>query len=269
MTKRLTRLVEKNRFVIVCIVLLIGLFAYCHWVETQWIDVTRHTVKGDFGLKKPLKLAHISDLHIRSIGSREVKILSVLASEKPDAILVTGDSVAENSNYKAVGQFLSQLRAPQGVWLVKGNWEHWRPTEQEERFYNSTGARFLMNSAENLEGRIWLVGVDDEYTGSPDLLKALKDVPGGAFKIALFHSPEFFEKSSERFDLVLTGHTHGGQVRLPFLPPLWLPEGSGPFVEGWYEKGTAKMYVSRGLGNSIFDLRLFCRPEIAIIQIGQ
>lgn len=264
------RLMKKNRFVIVCIALLCGLFGYCHWIETQWIEVTRHSIEGDFGLKKPLKLAHVSDLHIRSMGSREAKILTILEHEKPDAILVTGDSVAENSNYKAVGEFLRQLRAPLGVWLVKGNWEHWRPTEQEPSFYKSTGVHFLMNSAENLEGRIWLIGLDDELAGRPDGVKALRGVPDDAFKIALFHSPEFFETSSSGdFDLALTGHTHGGQIRLPFLPPLWLPEGSGPFVEGWYAKGKAKMYVSRGLGNSIFDLRLFCRPEIAIMQIGR
>jgi len=267
--KNLIHLVHKNCVSLLTIALAVTIFVYCHWIETQWIEVTRHSIAGDFGLKKTLKLAHVSDLHIRSMGYREVKILSVLADEKPDAILITGDLIAENSNYKAVREFLRQLNAPLGSWFVKGNWEHWRPIEQEENFYRSTNARFLMNSAENLDGRIWLVGIDDEYAGSPDLARALRHVPDDAFKIGLFHSPAYFGRSSGSFDLVLTGHTHGGQLRLPFLPPLWLPEGSGGYVEGWYEKGKAKMYVSRGLGNSIFDIRLFCRPELAIIQIGQ
>lgn len=267
MTNSLLALLRRYRIAFTLLTLTFGIFVYAHWIETQWIEISRHSIAGKFDLKKPLKFAHVSDLHIRSMGSREAKIIAVLKNENPDAILVTGDSVAENSNYEALREFFGQLSAPLGIWLVKGNWEHWRPTKQEELFYQSVGVRFLMNSAENLEGNVWIAGIDDDLAGNPDLAKSLTNVPMDAFKIALFHSPIFFEKAFGSFDLVLAGHTHGGQIRLPFLPPLWLPEGSGPFVAGWYRQGSARMYVSRGLGNSIFDLRLFCRPELAIIEI--
>lgn len=266
---KLIQLMRKNRFSLISIALLFGIFAYAHWIEPQWIEVTHHSVTGDVGLNRPIKIAHLSDLHIRSMGHRESKILSIIERERPDAILITGDSIAENSNYEAVSEFLIGLHAPLGVWMVKGNWEHWRPTYQEERFYKSARVRFLLNSSESLAGRVWLIGVDDEYAGTPEMTRAIQGVPRDAFKIGLFHSPAFFEQASESFNLVLAGHTHGGQVRLPFMPPLWLPHGSGSFVEGWYKKGTALMYVSRGLGNSIFDIRLFCRPELAMIHIGR
>ena len=85
----------------------------------------------------------------------------------------------------------------------------------------------------------------------------------------MFHSPEYFDESKGVFDLAFSGHTHGGQIRVPFLPPLWMPRGSGNFIAGWYDlKNTkSKMYVSRGIGNSIVEIRFLCRPELPIIEI--
>ncbi len=153
--------------------------------------------------------------------------MAILEREKPDAILISGDSVDANANYRAVGDFLRKMQAPLGIWLVKGNWEHWRPIEKEKELYFEAGVRFLDNSAEKLAENVWVVGVDDESAGSPDLKEAFKGVPKDAFTIGLFHSPAFFDHSSRYFSLALAGHTHGGQVRLPFLPPFWQPEGSG------------------------------------------
>jgi len=242
------------------------IFGYSYWIEPVWIEVSRHAVKAD--IKDSLTIAHLSDLHIRSLGSRESKILEILEQEKPNAVVITGDSVAENGNYQAVGTFLKKIRVPLGVWLVNGNWEHWRPSDEDTSIYQSAGVHFLNNSAEQLVNDVWLVGVDDELAGQPDL-KSVYEIPKNAFRIGLFHSPSFFDESSEHFDLVLAGHTHGGQIRLPFLPPLWLPEGSGRFVSGLYRKGNSQMYVSRGLGNSIIDVRLLCRPELSIIKISR
>jgi len=241
------------------------LFIYAHWIEPNWIDVSHHRVKIKHS--KSLRLAHLSDLHIRSLGFREARILSILEKEKPDAILITGDSVAENANYLAVSIFLKQMHAPLGVWLVKGNWEHWRSNDNDEYLLESVGVELLNNSAKKLQDNIWLVGLDDETAGQPNLTQALRDVPAGALTLGMFHSPAFFDQVDQRFDLILAGHTHGGQVRLPFFPPFWLPEGSGRFVEGWYGNQVLRMFVSRGLGNSILDIRLFCRPELAIIDL--
>ncbi len=260
-------MIKKNFYRFLWPFLFIVPLVYAHWIEPVWVEVTRHSIKVD--LKKSLRIAHVSDLHIRSMGYRENKILFMLEQERPDAILVSGDSVSENANYQAVGDFLGKMRAPLGVWLVKGNWEHWRPSEEEIETYRAAGVRFLSNAAEKLTENVWVIGVDDAFSGGPDLEKALKGVPKDAFTIGLFHSPAFFEQSYRYFKLALTGHTHGGQVRLPFLPPFWLPEGSGRFVAGWYSKDNGKMYVSRGLGNSILDIRFLCRPELPIIEIAR
>lgn len=243
------------------IFLFVALFIYARWVEPNWIEVSRHSVEAK--IAKPMRIAHISDLHIRSLSYRETKILAILELEKPDVILVTGDSIAENANHQAVDTFLRKLQAPLGVWAVNGNWEHWRPKGHA----GSPSATLLNNSAIELTKGVWVVGIDDESSGTPDIQKALINVPENSFKIGLFHSPSLFDQAHSSFSLVLAGHTHGGQIRLPFVPPLWLPEGSGRFISGWYSRDKAKMYVSRGLGNSILDIRFFCRPELSIIEI--
>mgnify|MGYP003393456471 CR=1 FL=1 len=163
---------------------------------------------------------------------------------------------------------MKELRAPLGVFLVRGNWEHWRPHPDELKIYAEAGIHFLDNSNHQVRDEFWIIGLDDNLAGAPNLGKATPGLPKNAFKIGLFHSPDFFSTHSDSFDLVLAGHTHGGQIRIPFLPPLWLPEGSGPYVEGWYAAGSkAKMYVSRGIGNSVLEIRFFCRPELPIIEI--
>lgn len=241
------------------------LFIYARWIEPIWIEVTRHPIKANVDSR--IKIAQLSDLHIRELGHRENKILSLLEAEAADAVVITGDAIAENGNYLALKQFLARIRAPRGIWMVNGNWEHWRPSEGFE-IRDLPGVRFLNNSGQKLTTNLWIVGADDELAGQPDLSVALSQAPSHAFKIGLFHSPAFFEQITTEFDLSLAGHTHGGQVRLPFLPPLWLPEGSGPYIAGWYKKDAVKMYVSRGLGNSILDVRFFSRPELAIFEIG-
>jgi uncharacterized protein len=210
---------------------------------------------------------HLSDLHTYAFGAREEKVLAVVQREKPDVIMISGDTVANEGDWMSVGILLSRLRAPLGVFLVRGNWEHWRPDPRELAVYESSGVIFLNNDSRSLSKKTWVVGMDDSLAGSPNRKGAFAQVPSDAYRIVLFHSPAYFDSLDERVDLALAGHTHGGQLRIPFLPPFWLPEGSGSYVEGWYTRGSNRMYVSRGIGNSILELRLACRPEISVFQL--
>jgi predicted MPP superfamily phosphohydrolase len=250
-------------------VTIVGLGTYACLVEPYWIEVTRHHIRAPIG--DDIRIAQLTDIHTKGIGRRERNMLRILEEEKPDVIVITGDSIHESGNYAAVKTLFRMLRAPHGVWAVKGNWENALPydgRESEETFYDSTGVRVLDNSSGNIAKGLWLVGIDEFSKGKPDFEKALKGVPPTAFRMALFHSPEYFDQVAGRVDVALTGHTHGGQIRIPFFPPAYCPAGCGEFISGWYEKNGTRMYVSRGIGTSIIDVRFNSRPELTILTIG-
>lgn len=248
------------------VALAIAVPVYALWIEPYWIEVTHHTVAAHIG--SPIKIAHLTDIHTSGLGRRERKMLEVIEAERPDLIVFTGDSISITSDYPGFRDVLMRLHAPLGVWVVRGNHEDWWPVNGESAFYESVGARVLVNSNAQLRDGVWLIGIDDLYAGSPDLEKAFAGVPESAYKLALFHSPVYFDKMAGRSDLVLAGHSHGGQVRLPVLGPLWTPPFVGEYFSGWFEKEGTKMYVSRGVGTSVFDVRFWCRPEVAIITLG-
>jgi uncharacterized protein len=264
---------RKRRLALLLLVPL-SLAAYARWIEPVWIEVTRHEVQAR-ALASPLRIAHLSDLHTHRIGKREETLLSLLEEAKPDVILITGDSMPTGGDHGAIRELLARLRAPLGKWLVRGNWEHLHAPERQREFYRAAGVRVLDNAAARIRDDVWLAGFDDLMAGAPDEAKAFAGVTPEGYRIGIFHSPEFFDRVSGQLDLALAGHTHAGQVRLPFLPPLWLPGGSGRFVEGWYEgrpegrpEGRrGKLYVSRGIGNSRLEVRFNCRPELPIIDL--
>lgn len=253
------------------------LAAYAGAVEPFWIEVTRHHVTAP--VDPLLKIAHLSDLHTPGLGRRERHLLELLERERPDAIVITGDSLVDgvvlgfprtgpdDAVHARAGELLGRLRAPLGVWAVRGNWESIRTLRDERAFYRKLGLRLLVNEAQELRSGVWLAGLDD-LEGNPDADAAFRSIPQGSFAIALFHSPVLFDQVAGRCPLALAGHTHGGQLRLPFLRPVWLPWGCGRYIEGWYEAKGSRLYVSRGIGTSLLPLRFLARPELAILTLG-
>ena len=239
-------------------------------IEPYRIETTRYTVQGAVGA--PLKIAQLSDLHTRGIGPRERRVFAILAAEKPDVIVITGDSLAGyGGTYQDCKEVYEQLHAPLGVWFVRGNWEndHFiHPAHHEREFYESAGVHLLVNANAELRPDAWLIGLNDPSSGPVRLDSAMAGVPQGAYKIAIFHAPGYFDRIAGKVDLVLAGHTHGGQVHIPFVHPFWLPKDSKGFVAGWFEKSDTKMYVSRGIGWSTLPIRFLCRPEVDIVTIS-
>lgn len=236
------------------------------YVEPFRIEVTHYDIPAP--VSAPLKIAQLSDLHTHGMGRNERRLLQILEAEKPDAIVITGDCLGNLAgNYEWCKEIYENLHAPLGVWVVRGNWENDRPVHRERLFYHEAGVGLLVNASAELRPDVWLIGLDDPYSGyaKPDI--ALAGVPKDAYKIAIFHSPGYFRRLAGRMNLCLTGHTHGGQVRIPFMRPFWLPKGAGPYLEGWYEQNGSKMYVNRGMGMSNLQIRFMCRPEISIFTL--
>jgi uncharacterized protein len=258
-----------RRFRMISTVLLVAFAALAIdaiYIEPYRIEITHYEITGS--VKAPLKIAHLSDLHTHGINRREREILEILDREKPDMIVITGDTPGqEPGNYADCKEVYERLHAPLGVWFVRGNWENDHLPHNEKAYYRDAGIRFLLNSNEAARPDVYMVGLDDPYTGTPKPDVALLGIPAGAYTIALFHSPGFFDHMAGRVDLCLTGHTHGGQVIIPFVKPFWLPKGCGRYLAGWYDVNGTKMYVSRGIGTSVLPIRFLCRPEVDFITI--
>ncbi len=236
-------------------------------LEPFALVVTHHDVfpaSGFHGAR--LKIAHLSDMHTSGEGRLERALFEALEREKPDLIVISGDTVDAAEEYEPAAKVLAKIHAPLGVFMVQGNWENWRPAKDPRGFVAASKAHLLMNESAKVRDGVYLAGFDD-ISGAPNIRAALSDIPASAYVIGLFHSPAFFGQLPSRVSLAFAGHTHGGQVRLPLLGAMWFPAGSGHYDSGWYTEKQSRMYVSRGLGTSRLPVRFRCSPELAIITL--
>jgi predicted MPP superfamily phosphohydrolase len=238
---------------------------YAFFVEPYSVELTRHGLAAD--VSQPLKIAHLSDLHSRGFGTRERQVVTLLEQATPDLIVVTGDLVDAGS-LEPTRELFQRLRAPLGVWVVRGNAERTRSDGSDGAFFKSVNARLLDNQGVAVREDVWLLGLDDPMTGHADLDLALKGAPAASFKVALFHSPDHFGEVAGLFNLGLSGHTHGGQVRLPVVSSFWLVQPNSPYIAGWYTRNRTQLYVSRGIGTTVVPARFLSRPEVALIEIS-
>ena len=199
---------------------------------------------------------------------------------RPDLIVLTGDFVSVplvGDEKKAAfaaepcARFLRQMTAPHGLWAVMGNHDDGTDSQHVTRALQAENIQVLANESEAIErdgARIWLAGVNDVLSKTADLSKTLRRVPAGEAVILLAHEPDFADEVS-RFpvDLQLSGHSHGGQVRAPLLPPLYLPTLAKKYVWGKYQVGPLALYTNAGLGTVGVPMRLNCPPEITLLTL--
>ncbi len=235
------------------------------YLHTNTLVVTYHKIELNTGSRK-LRVAHISDLHTKGMGSLEDQLVKALGKEKPDIIVITGDLATPSGTIEGYESVLKKLKASKGVYFVQGNWKFWEPISELEKIFERTHIKNVTNLVHQIGPDLWIAGFDDSEEGNPEI-KLLDLIPKSAFKIGIFHSPVFFEKVAGFINLGFAGHSHGGQIRFPFIGQLWVPEGTGEFVEGWFEKNRSKLFVSRGIGTSILPIRFNCSPELAIVDI--
>lgn len=240
--------------------------AYPFLIEPSWLEVTHH--RANLQIATPVRIALLSDLHLPGARGLRESVPAALREEKVDLILVAGDLVDPHGDRAAVTAFLASLpRAPLGTYVVPGNWEYWALGGTATTSLDLGGARWLVNQPILLRPDLTLIGLDDELAGHPRVKQALAGTSTIGARLAVLHSPSGAAAIDGQVDLVLAGHTHGGQVRLPGLGALFLPPGSDGYEAGWYQRGRTPLYVSRGLGMSVLPVRLYCRPELAIFDL--
>lgn len=223
---------------------------------------------------RELRLVQLSDLHINRFNGYFRKVAETAMQLRPDIILLTGDYLEEQRNLSEVRSFLKLLKAPEGIFAVQGNWEYWSRLEGENlrQKFSASGVQLLINQQQLLDIRDVPLSIHglDYPSGSENLTQLERQADPGRVNLLLSHVPEFSHHLlGSNFDLILSGHTHGGQVRLPFVPPFYLPRYSGNYVAGLYRVGPHQtpLYVTRGIGTSVLPVRLWCRPEITLLRL--
>jgi predicted MPP superfamily phosphohydrolase len=251
------------------------------YYDTNTIEVKHYQIK-ESALGEALaglKVAFLTDLHIRKIDVRENKILQILHEEKPDLILLSGDYISFEGPYEPVMSFFHQFKAPYGVYGVLGNTEYSNENGSCILCHNGNSRSlkenpnpiFLRNSAPVFEAnrkKINIIGVDDPVNKKSDFKTTLKKANLSRPSILLAHSPEIFEEASGYgIDLILCGHNHGGQILITeYLRYLFPLDPALEFLEGFFQKGKTLMYVSRGIGTSYLPFRLGVKPEITFFE---
>lgn len=244
---------------------------HCAVVEPRWLEVTWHEISVP-GLPPSLDgytIAHLTDLHTHHFGLLEAQVIEALVGCQPDLVVMTGDMVESFEDLDAFTRFLTEL-APLRVPMIAtlGNWEHSVAglIERLQEIYNAFDVRLMINENLRLSSGLEVAATDDSSTGFADLGAALAGISTQPGRIFLTHAPGIFyaqQVYDMPFDLVLAGHTHGGQVRLGS----WRPVTSGRYVAGYYDTMLGRAYVSRGIGTTNLPVRLMCRPELPIFRL--
>ena len=224
------------------------------------------------------RIAQVSDLHNDPFGREYCNLAAAVKAAQPHIIAITGDMLdARRTNIPRALEAARQLLTIAPCYYVKGNHEARNPRYAEfEAGLRNLGVTVLRCENLPLEhhgARITLMGIDCPYGDEdyPAYLHTLAKEAEG-FTLLLAHHPEQFERYCESgIDLALCGHTHGGQLRLPFIGGVIAPhQGFFPkYDAGLYEQGNTKMIISRGLGNSLFPLRINNRPELVVVELGR
>ena len=253
----------------------VGLVAFDEVMEeTNVIRVVTQRLPTP-GLNAPMRVAQLSDLH-RSWCVSEGFIARIVARTNdlnPDLILLTGDFVTRSSSY--IGSCirpLTALRAKYGMYGILGNHDYacdkGRGIGIIKEALKSIGVQLLTNRSMRLAHGLRLVGVDDSQKGQPDPDAAFKRVRRGEAVLAMTHNPSLFPALC-RYDCVtLAGHTHGGQINVPFVTRSVMPVRSR-YLRGWFNEkhGPGRMYVTCGLGVVGLPFRFRCDPEISIFDL--
>jgi len=271
------------------IVGFIFIVLFCIWqnnsiVVTQ-INYANKKVPTSF---EGFRILHISDLHNKKFGNNHKRIIKEIAKIKPDIIVITGDTIdCHFPKFEVAYSFIKEISKLASVYLVSGNHEHDSNryeelmNEYEARGVNIVDDKFIEIIRDNR--KIKLLGISDmkalefgiiDVKTKKNFENKVKNISKNCdrneLSILLAHRPDFINLYEKyRFDLVLSGHAHGGQFRCGFIKGVIAP-GQGLFpkyTSGLYTKGKTDMIVSRGLGNSVIPIRIFNRPELVVINL--
>jgi predicted MPP superfamily phosphohydrolase len=263
------------------------------FIEPGMVEFTHHELGAESGATPTrVRFAQISDLHLSGVGAMHREIAGYLRAQRPDFLMITGDSIDGNHHMRDLDDFLALFDDALPKYAILGNWEHWGHVSIGTlgQLYETRGCKLLVNAtAERIVGgkRLLITGLDDYVAGMPSEERALRDILPAPHHLIMAHCPVHrdylanydmyarrdtsrvtppIDFASFHAGYVFSGHTHGGQVSIAGVRP-FMPKGSGEYVQGWYRDRSPHLYVSRGIGTSILPVRIGARPEVAIFDM--
>lgn len=240
------------------------------------LEITRHqiAVEGLPPAFEGYRIAFLTDTHVASFMRRGFyrECVEQVRRHEPDLILLGGDFVSFRRHIPLMAELLlTGLEARDGVWAVLGNHDYWADRDGVIAAMTAKGVRFIINRSVQIDrdgSTIDLVGIDELYRGRPDARSAFANTDPSRPCIALSHHPDIVPRlRNHRIDLLVCGHTHGGQIRFPFFGAVIVPsKHEGRYAAGFHLEQGVRMYVSRGLG-AVPPVRILCKPEVAIFDL--
>jgi uncharacterized protein len=249
-----------------------GLLAGGAVADTYTFEIV-HDARRIPTLRERVRVAFLSDLHYGPFvrAGSVARWVDAAMDQSADLVVLGGDLVDRMPGGPIDGLVdeLARLRAPLGVLAVRGNHERarFRRLEAFEEALGAAGIEILVNRGVSVREDLHVAGIDDYRTGTPHLGRALRDRPPGAACLLVSHNPDVLPEVPTDVALTLSGHTHGGQIRLPGIGAVFTSSRYGRrFLEGWVD-GPALGYVSRGLGFGLVPLRLDCPAELTVLDL--
>jgi uncharacterized protein len=258
---------------------LLGGLLYARQVETRWVEMkpvelTLPRLAPEFD---GYRLVQIGDFHLDdwSKPERLHRVVEKVNEQRPDLVAITGDFAsysARELDAERLVEALRALRARDGCVAILGNHDYLTDVKLVRRCIREGGVEELINSVRTLRrgaAALHVAGIDDVMEGNSRLDLVLRELPEDGTAILLAHEPDFADVSAatRRFDLQLSGHSHGGQVAVPLLQRLVLPPFSQRYTRGLYHVRGMMQYTNRGIGFVHSRLRFLCRPEITVFTL--
>ncbi len=253
---------SRRRFLAAALLALPGaVFAEARLIEPGWLKIRRRRI----GSGPPTaRLVHFTDLHHKGDRGYLQAVVDQINSLAPDFVCFTGDIIEEEKYLAEALELLSGIRAP--MFGVPGNHDYWSKVSFApiHQCFNATGGAWLLDEQRRIAGgKINLIGITCSHND-----QALLPLNPATKNILLMHYPAWVKRlGDQKFDLMLAGHSHGGQVRLPWYGPLVVPYGVDEFDLGLFTTKAGPLYVGAGIGYFYVNLRFNCRPEITVIEI--
>lgn len=265
--------------IFLAIFLAIAAFFYATKIEPGWFEIVKIDLKipslsSQFN---GFKIVQISDIHIGKAmtAKRLDRVVNLVNKQQPDVVAITGDFATENpEKYAAIlTAGLQQLNPKIKTFAVLGNHDYWSNAAAVSKVLQASNILELKNRVYSIEKegeRLNFSGIDDVWAGKPDLDLVLKQLPDRGANVLLVHEPDFADTIAplKKFDLQISGHSHGGQVRVPFFGAPILPYLGKKYSLGKYQVNDTIVYTNRGVGMVLLQLRFDCRPEITVFNLS-